>query len=61
MSILLAFVGVVGGAITLGMLWSYGAVMALSGTPLGASALVLAVSILMALQKSEQPIEPDTI
>jgi hypothetical protein len=61
MIILLVFVSVIGGAMTLALLWPYGAFTALFGMPLGASALVLAVSILIALQRSEQAIEPEAI
>jgi divalent metal cation (Fe/Co/Zn/Cd) transporter len=61
MIILLAFVSVIGSAMTLALLWPYGAFTALFGMPLGVSALVLAVSILIALQKLGQAIEPEAI
>jgi hypothetical protein len=59
MVILLAFISVIGGAITLALLWPYGAFTALFGMPFGASALVLAVSILIALRNLKQAIEPE--
>jgi divalent metal cation (Fe/Co/Zn/Cd) transporter len=46
---------------TLALLWPYGVFTALFGMPLGASALMLAVSILIALQKVGQAIEPEAI
>jgi hypothetical protein len=61
MVILLAFGSVIGGLMTLVLLWPYGAFTALFGLPFGGSALVLAVSILIALQKSGQAIEPKAI
>jgi hypothetical protein len=59
MSILLAFVSVIGGAMTFALLWPSGAPLAILATPFGASALVLSVSSLIALLKSEQGIEPE--
>ena len=54
-------ISIVGGALILALLWPYGAVIALFVTPFAASALLLGVSILVALQNSEQPIEPEAI
>jgi hypothetical protein len=59
MLILLAFVSVIGGAITLALVWPYGALTALFAMPFGASALVLAVCSLITLRNSRQAIEPD--
>ncbi len=59
MVILLAFISMIGGAITLALLWPYSAPLAILGMPFGASALVLAVSILMATRNPRQAIEPD--
>ena len=61
MVILLAFISMIGGAATLTLLWSYGAFPALFGAPFGASALVLAVSILIAVRNPRQAIEPEAI
>ena len=52
---------VIGAAMALKLLWPYGAPLAILGTPFGASALVLAVGILITLQKSEQAIEPEAV
>jgi hypothetical protein len=61
MIILLACVSVIGGTATLALLWPNGALLALLGTPFGAGALALSVSILMALRNLSQPIEPEAV
>ena len=61
MVILLTFVGVIGGGMTLALLWPYGPFTALLGMPLGASALGLAVSMFIAMQKSGQAVEPEAV
>jgi hypothetical protein len=64
MIILLAFVNGIGGSMTLALLWPYGAplaILGILGMCFGASALVLAVSVLIDLQKSEQAIEPEAL
>jgi hypothetical protein len=52
---------VVGCAMTFALLWPCGALPALLGLPFGGSALVLAVSILIALQNPRQAFEPEPI
>jgi hypothetical protein len=61
MSILLVFISMIGGAITLALLWPYGAFTALFGMPFGASALVLTVGILIAVQNPRQASNLETI
>lgn len=57
MIIVLALVSVIGAAMTLALLWPYGAFAALLGMPCGASALVLAVSSLIAVRNPRQTID----
>jgi heme A synthase len=61
MTILLGFVGMIGGVMTLALLRPYSALLALFSMPFGASTLVLALSILMALRNLRQTTKPEVI